>query len=804
MSKDISTNNLAVNSDYTFHLIDPKQKTMEWALEFIKFRYPQLTSFFATPYWDGREDFATIRAYGQGNQPQSIYKKMFSPEGYMASQAGGKGNTDWTGMRWNIVSPVPKYKNIVSAQMEKAVPTEITCSATDELAKNKREEDKLKLKFQQIIDKDLAEMSAKMKLQSPMKSNMAKDIPTTNQGEGLSEFKDMDFDFSSDIELQMYMDTYYKNNVELANEMCINTLFQLNEFNEIKKELINDALDFGVAALRIYMDNNTCMPKMEWLKIDQVLVGVGRRRDFKDSDCWAYPDMMSVNQIIGKFGKELTLDDVKEIFKYGVTTSGYFNGTSYDKQWNNGGQWSDKITRIDLDRVKVQVAYIAFKSQNCETTEYSKGKYDSTKVKDREYGYKAKDEKKSTIEQRWAQVVYKGYYVVGLDKLYDYGMLHNMVREEGKEEQVMMDLQIYRFAEKSFTEHMITHADGIELAYLKLQAELLMSIPTGYAIDVDRLAEVSMGDSGKLDQLQVLQMYKNTGTYVYKSVDEDGNPLAGAMSGTKPIDRLPNGVSEAINGYIMAIQMHIQQIEAQIGYNPVTAGAAPEARASATGQRIAAAAADNATYYLYSGLKTMVENSARYMGSMVQDMSEYGGEGFEALKRMIGQTNAAIIESMDSIPLHRFGVFIEDKMSDDQEEQFRNLIMAAYQKSEIDLSDLISVWYLKNVKQAIALFNLKRRKQMAKNAQMAQQDFELRKQEMLSQQQLTMALKQMEYQTSSQNTQMKVQGLLQQEQIKNQGKVATQDISGQQKSGHIAQQGQTDLLKEAMKQKAAA
>lgn len=786
--------------DYTFHLIDPKLKDEKWALDFIKSRYPQLTGFFSTPYWNSRQDFATIRAYGQGVQSATIYKKMFSPEGYAASK-GAKTGVDWTGMQWNIVSPMPKYKNIVSANLEKGVSTEIQCTATDELAQNKREHDKLLLKFQQQLDADLAEMSAKMKLPKPMKSGMGDEVQKSGGAE-MSGINDMDFDMNSDVELQMYMDLTYKQSIELASEMAINTLFKLNEFDEIKKELINDALDFAVMPMRIYMDNNTCLPKMEWLKLENIKVGVGRRRDFKDADCWAYPEMLTVNELIGKFGKLVTPQDVKDIFKYGVTTNGYFNGTNYDRSWNNGGQWNEKVTRIDLDRVRVQVAYFAFKSQNCETTEYAKGKYNSIKQKSREYGYKA-EKKESTVKQEWAQVVYKGYYITGMDKIYDYGLLPNMVREKGREQQVMLDLQLYKLAEKSFTENCITHLDGIQLAYLKFQVELLMSKPAGYAIDIDRMAELSFGDGGKMDLLATTQMYTQTGTYLYKSVNEDGDMLAGAASGAKPIDFLPNGVSESVNGYMAAIQFHINQIEASIGYNPVTAGAAPEARASATGQKIAAAAADNATYYLFSGLKTMVENAGRYMLSLVQDMSEYGGDGFEALKTMIGTTNMNVIKSMGKLHLHEFGVFIEEKLSEQELKEFQHMMFNAYEKGELPLSDILMLWRFKDWKQAIAIAQLRINKNMMRQQQAAQADMQMRQQELQSEQQLTAQLKQMEFQTSAQNTQQKVQGMLEAEKIKVAGKMNTQQIADNSKSQHIQQQNQGALLKESLKQQVA-
>ena len=122
MASTVTQNNALDNSvyDYTFHLIDPKKKDAKWALDYIKVLYPQLTSYFSSPYWNGRFDYATIRAYGRGQQPVQIYKDQFNPQGYAASRAGGSGAAnDWTGMRWNIPNPIPKYKNIVTAGLKR-------------------------------------------------------------------------------------------------------------------------------------------------------------------------------------------------------------------------------------------------------------------------------------------------------------------------------------------------------------------------------------------------------------------------------------------------------------------------------------------------------------------------------------------------------------------------------------------------------------------------------------------------------------------------------------------------------------
>lgn len=784
--------------DYEFHLVPPELKTKEWALEYLKTRYPLWTTYFNSTYWNGRVDYNLLRLYGQGRQPESIYYKDFYPDGYMQDSTSGN---DWLGMRWNIVSPIPNCVNNLISKVEERTYPDIECEATDELAQNEKEEKKLLLKFQKEIDGFLAEASAKMKLPAPMKSNLGKGKLTPNNPDGMSALKDIEFDLSNDVELGMYMDMYYRNAVEIANEICINTLFEMNEYPEILREQRIEALYFGVTATRNYMDSNTCMPKIEWLQLENIVASWGKRKDYKDSEGWSYNKMMSLNEVISKFGKELDPDKVRKIFAYGVTNYGYWNGSTYNTGWTY--TW-DKITRSDLDRVKVKVAYFEFKSQNYETNEVINGKHGSKKIKKKNSDYKTEKEN-ATVDYSWAQVVYKGYYVVGMDEIFQYGMLENMVREEGNEQQVMFSLSMYRFAEKSFVEHCIPHANGIQLAFLKFQLELRQSVPSGHAFDIDRLAEIQLGDGKKLNQLEVIRFYSQTGKFPYRSMDEDGNALPMAQNGQLPIGDLPNGVSQAVSGYINAINFHMSQIYQMTGYNPITMeGQLAPPRTSAAATQVAAQGSESVTDYLVKGFNVLIENCARYMGALVQDMATYKGEGWEALKRMVGKENMDVVESMENIGAHRFGIWMKEKVSDEEMNQLKQFVMDAYQKGNLLISDVLLIWFLKDWKQALALANLKIKKQTAKNEQMQMAQMQMQQQQIDSQNQLTAQMKQMEFQTSIQNTNTKSQALLEAEKLKNMGKVTTQQVADQSKSQHIAQQNYGAFQKELLKQQQAA
>ena len=738
---------------------------------------------------------ALLRAYGEGRQPESIYKMQFDPQGSYNTTAGEKasGIAQYVGINWNIVSVIPKYKYIISSKIEK-LDAQIEAKAIDPIAKNKRESDKLLLSIQKEVDEILRGISQKMGVKgAPIKSGIDKELLNTPQAQAISQFKDIEFNLDNDAELEMFMNTYYKQDVEVAQEMCINAMFQLNEIEEIKKLWINDALDWGVAAGRTFLDNNTLLPKIEYLEPDKIKIGFSRRKDYKDSDIWMYDDMWTISQVVEHFGNELSLDEIREIFRYGVKTYGYWNGRALDHNLETINL--QKLNRIDFERVRVGVSYFEFKSQNCETYEYKKAKYGTTKVKKRKLGYEASNDD-SDVKAHWAQVVYKGYYIVGMGKIYQYGMLPNMVREAGKEQITQYSLQMYEFNKKSLVELMIPHADQIQIAYLKMQQCVLKSKPSGWSFNIDALSNIVLGDGGVADIREMLRLFDQTGNMIHKTMDENGSPIL--ANANAPHMKLDNGLGGEIRGYIEVIAQHIGMIESTIGYNPMMAGQLPDPRVSAYSQKLATAQADNATYYLTNGISVMLSNIANYTSSLIQDICRYKGEGYESLKNIVGSMNLNIIESMGKLHAHQFGIRLVQQMSEEERTQFKQFVMSAYERGEIDLSDVIMVWFVGNYKHAIALFNLKRQKQMAMNMQMQQSQIQAQMQQSQQMTQLKSMIAKMESDTQLQKTDMQVRGNLALEQAKEQSKGNLKMLSNEHRKELEEQKTNNDIKKNRM------
>lgn len=758
--------------DWSLHMIDPKKKDMAWFLNIIEYNTATLYPYYNI--WRGNYSTNTnpemLRMYMDGNQPASIYKYMFNTQKQSTTEIG-TGIPDYVGIdRLKVLSVFPKYKKNIAGKLNK-IKSKVDCWAIDYLANEQKEQDRKKLKLKKYFDEDLKMFRARMHQQNPVntQNNVGVQDPA-------STITSMEFDFNNDEELALYMNMYYRQSVEVAMQEAVNGYLEYNEYDVIKTNLIEDAISLGICATREFMDKNTCMPKIEYERPENIFVGRGGDlRNFKDSTFKAIRYVMSLNDIITHFGDELTPDSIKMLYKHAI--SSYTWNASYQQQYSNFEDlgWS-KIKKIDFEKIKLNILFCEVTSQNAQTFKFGNNRGGMVyEQKDWDYipaeGY--------SKDQKWAQVIYKGYYPEGYNYIFDYGLMESMVREEGKPQIVKSSIQIWEFEKKSLVEQSIHDIDMICFTNMKLQHEVKAALPSGWSFNWQALNSVILGNSA-ITYNTLLDMYFQTGSTIHSTIDEAGNPTM--ANANAPHMRMENGLSKTALEYVQIIRMYRDNLESTIGFNQVTAGGAPEPRTSAAGDRIAAASAVDITYYLYQGMAKMFADISTTLGLMTQDIIKYGGAPKDNLIAMINRNNVAVIEALDDVPLHQYGMFVREEMSDEKRQFFEQMLMEAYGKSEIDISDvLFLVTNVDDYKQAIALFNLKRSKQMKLNQQMQQQGIMIQQKTEQQKAQLELQLAQLKNQGSSQAAGVAGQWQLNVEQLKQQGKLTTTQMQANSK-----------------------
>ncbi len=706
-------------NDWKTHLIDPEKKDAVWGKNIFEVNKPNLRTAFASSGFIGTYslDFEMIRQYANGNQPEAIYKVQFDPQDKQAK---------YTGLNWGIAPIIPTLRSRVLKEMA-SVPQDVLCEAIDPIANSKKNMDKLRLKAEPIVNKQLKKFALKMGLQTPMKANYSKKILNTPF--------DSSTEFESDEEIDLLMSKeagYYNFNVEMANELAIKSILEYNNFSEISLLLDKDAFDYGMCAYRTYMNVTDGMPTFQYLRPDKIHVGGSKYADYSDVNMWYYPVPATLADVKDYFGDDLTEEDAKAIWEQSAKRrpsdiSTYPIGYTSDwRHWNYG----------DLMKIEVDMFYFEVKTQDVLTYEESITKTGGKKLKKKPFDYTPpKDGEKKSKKNFWAEVWYKGYYITGLSRVYGWDKISNMQREKGKEQFCKPTLNIRKFQEKGWTEYMITWADMFQLNYLKLQHEVLKAKPKGYFFNWDAISQPFIGSDGTISAVDMIKMFEQTGSGLYHSMGEDGEPLmANANAPHMPAE---NGISANAKQYAEYMAFAYNQMAECIGMSPTAEAVNPSERLGLGVQQNAMATSSNARFLLIDGKQKMMVANAKYVSYCLQDIAKHNPITWEKIKAMVGVYNTTIIESMDDIPLHAFGIYPKDVPSEEQKNFVNQIVMQAYNKPipEIDIEDVFNIIYMKNYKLAIQLFNMKRKKKQRELNKQQQQAMEMQMQQMQMQMQ---------------------------------------------------------------------
>jgi len=137
---------------------------------------------------------------------------------------------------------------------------------------------------------------------------------------------------------------------------------------------------------------------------------------------------------------------------------------------------------------------------------------------------------------------------------------------------------------------------------------------------------------------------------------------------------------------------------------------------------------------------------------------------FKAYERAIGKSNMKVLSSFGDLPMYNFGVKVQTEMDETEKSYLEQNIQIALSQKEIDLEDAMAVRQLKDVDQAERLLIIRRKKRMALNQQMAQQN------------------SQMQAQVNAQVAQATSQGKMQEIQMQSQAKIAEIQADAQAKA----------------------
>ena len=658
-------------------------------------------------------DFHRLRLYARGEQSVGKYKNELAVDGDLSYL-----NLDWT-----PVPILPKFVDIVVNGMSDRL-FKVKAYSQDALSQSKRS------KFQEMIE---GQMIAKPFLQKIQENTGVN--PFTVDSEELPE---------TDEELALYMQLKYKPAIEIAEETAIDTMFDENHYQDIRKRIDYDltVLGMGVAKTEFLPGAGV---KVEYVDPANIVYSYTEDPNFKD--CFYWGEIKTVPIIeLKKIDQTLTNADLEEISKYGQSWYDYYNVAQY---YDNDIFYRDTTTLM----------YFNYKTTK--KVVYKKKIKDSGAIsmveKDDQFNppKEMMDEGSFEKVEKTIDVWYNGVMVMGTNIILKWEMAENMVRPKSATQHALPNYvatapRMYKGVIESLVRRMIPFADLIQITHLKLQQVIAKVVPDGVFIDADGLHEVDLGTGAAYNPEDALRLYFQTGSVIGRSYTGDGE----FNNARVPIQQLTSNSGASKTQMLIGNYNHyLNQIRNVTGLNEARDGSTPDPNALVGLQKLAAANSNTATRHILDGSLYMYRSLAESLSYRVSDVLEYADFKDEFINK-IGKYNVSILDDINELYLYDFGIFIEVSPDEEQKSMLEQNIQMALSKGDINLEDAIDIREIRNIKLANQLLKVKRKAKQEREEKMAMQQQAMQAQQQMQSQQLAA-------QTSMQKMQAEAQAKMQ-------------------------------------------
>lgn len=699
---------------YPSHLIPNEEKNSSWILRYVKAAYKEFGGQNGKIFYSNRYNYATARDYAMGTQSISKYKKMLD--------VNDSADDSWLNIDWSILPVVSRFRRLALAKLAKRY-YNITATPIDTLS----EEEKAAYKAQKEV---------KIKL----REQLTKDNPDlVNHGALAPEPGDpMDSE-----ELEIHMNFSYKHKLSEEIEEVISNVLNMNDYDEIRKRLLQDVFDYGVCGVREYVDNGVV--KLRHVRPENVITSYCLNRNFSDAQHVGELTMMSlanIRQMAGDTFSEEQYADIAEKF-----VGAHKNPQALPPSRGVGSDYdSFQIPVLDIEFVSVN-------KMDIETRIDKRGNRISRVYK------KAKKRKSNNYATTHYKVIYKAKWIVDTDYMFDYGLCTNMKRAKAAMTETSMSYALfapdfYDMRASSIMEQVIPLADAIQLNWFKLQNAIATSRPKGIQIALDAIENIPLGNGGaEMTPKDVLDLFNKKGTLVYRYLDPMGNP-----SPYKPIEEIENGLGRDVVTYFNLIKENIQLVRDITGVNEYVDGSTIDPRTLSNVTKLAEEASNNALYSCIEADRYVLEQIAKSVVIRVQDLIKFKTY-HPSYKKALGIESIKFLSQADDISTREFGVTIEDRPDAVEKEKFKAIALQYAGTGLLEMEDIILIENTKNLKKAqyILAYRMKKRKeeQMKQSMMLQQQNAQIQQQSMMNTAQMDMQKMQAENQFKVQLEQLK-------------------------------------------------
>lgn len=638
--------------------------------------------------------FDRNRKYANGTQDTTIYRQL------LTSLDPNNGDGSFLNMDFTPVPILPKFVRIVVNKILSAEPYP-NLEAVDPLSSSEKDKQRRKIE---------ATIKNREKLIEAQKKTGIQIADTESIPETLEE-------------AEIFLGNNIKSTSEIAAQIATNMTLKWNDFSDaIYRRCVNDLAVLGMAVCKRSNDPNTGI-KTDYVDPARFVHSYTEDPNFGDIVYAGHVRKMPIQELKRIAGDQFTEEQYKYIAdkaakKYSYDSS-KLNHSSYDDYLNKN--------KFGYDEYMVEVMDFEFLSVDKMHFEEKESKYGNIG-----FYYKGENYKEPTNSVYKREVkcidnatVYGGSYIVGCDMIFNYGLktnqpknMHDLSKAELSYSVVATNLD--EMLPKSMVDSCVGFADQLQLTHLKIQQAIAKAKPDGIIIDIEGLENVQLGKGGDLQPLELHDIYEQTGVFYYRSKNPEGgfqNP---------PIREIGNSVRN-INEFISLYNHYLRMIRDATGINEAMDGTTPKGDALVGVRQQAIAAGNNAIYDITNSSMVLFK---KVCSDIVKCLQVIPRESilYKAYENAIGSENIGILSTFNRLSMYNFGVQVVKEMEDIEKQYLEQNIQVSLSQKELDIEDAIAIRQLKDINQAERLLVIRRKKRMAANQQIAQQNVQMQSQ----------------------------------------------------------------------------
>ena len=680
-----------------FHLGNSKLKKDEKeGLKIAKF----IQSAFNSGYFNNRnKKFQKNRMFSRGRQPMSEFLDLLNVDGKEA----------FVNLDMKAPAIAPKFMQVIIGGFMKREEV-AKATAVDPVSTERRK-----------YDKDEAEF----------RMNFGDEVRQIEEQAGVKLMAEGQFTPEDYTELELYFGMEYQLPEEILFEKGMDYVCYSNGWEVIKRKVIEDLIETGVAATKTSVAPNGKITVRRVIP-ENLIYSFSEYDDFRDVSFVGEVVSMKMIDIRNTYP---SLDE-KMIYALSMKA----------KQFNQTVKWDEKY-RFSIDRPYDDwtVDVIDFEIKSIDTVIYQSktNKFGNIIVEKKDKEPQRLGDNKEIIKKDM-YVIYRGVYVMNTDIMLEWNIAKNMIKPSAAKEiaDVYFSYSLYMYENldlinMALPERMETSIRQMTLAHLKIQQLVAKLRPSGLIIDIDALSDINLGQGKNISPLEIQKIYDQTGNIYYRRRTEDGDQMNGV-----PISEAPNSSSIGQLQELITVYNHyLERLRDEIGVNEYREGATVNPKIGLGVQQAQIAASNNATDFIYSAYLSIYQQTSFKIALLLYDSVLYGGRQYEDYL------------SKEIVKDKVFDVKIE-VMPDDRERQFvEAMIQTALSAGIIEFEDAFRVRSIKNTKLAEMYLSKAKKKKQKEDMEKAQSNSQMNAQ---SQQQSIQAKAQADMQLEQMSSQTKL------------------------------------------------